>query len=701
MKRMINVLGTILLGVFAVSPTYVVASDDSGSTIEEIVVTAQKREQRLEEVPIAMQAFSSSLLESTNMRDFFEVIAMVPGANEDQSQSPTRRRYSIRGIVQAGANPDTTVGYYFNDSAYFIFGRPAAPITRTYDMERVEVLRGPQSTLYGNSAMGGVVRFITKKPNLENYEVHFQTGLTDLKDGESGHFIDGALSLPLIEDTLGLRVVASQEGMGGYHMDSLGNDEVNPTDINSYRAELLWHANDAVTVSLNYFTEEGESDYSNFVSSLDPPINNQFPGDFYDNDQEFLSATLDWELDFATLTVNVTSIESDEATQLSALIPGLGLPNDMVSLTNAQEGEALNTEIRLVSQSDSPFQWLAGVYYSDTENVSDTFATALIPPGGSVSESESISVFGEVSYSLMDGKLIPLIGVRWFDDDRERFDTNLVTQVPKENFDAISPRFNLQYLPNENSNYYLNIVKGFRSGNFVDPNICGLIQTLFNFPCEVALDSDEVWSYEIGGKWTLMDQQLQLDASVYYMDWENNRQAVQFFPGLTADVEVGDAEYLGLDLSVIYAPAAVEGLVLQASANFNDNEFTGLDPIVSAASGVNNGDNVSLTSEHTFALSANYEWEMSEGWQGQAAMTFTHVSAAESQFGSIPDADSRSMLRARIGGSYQGFGLYLFGTNLLNEDGAIFIQDVQGSVNAMRNPPRMLGIEFTYDFESD
>ena len=502
MKRMINVLGTILLGVFAVSPTYVVASDDSGSTIEEIVVTAQKREQRLEEVPIAMQAFSSSLLESTNMRDFFEVIAMVPGANEDQSQSPTRRRYSIRGIVQAGANPDTTVGYYFNDSAYFIFGRPAAPITRTYDMERVEVLRGPQSTLYGNSAMGGVVRFITKKPNLENYEVHFQTGLTDLKDGESGHFIDGALSLPLIEDTLGLRVVASQEGMGGYHMDSLGNDEVNPTDINSYRAELLWHANDAVTVSLNYFTEEGESDYSNFVSSLDPPINNQFPGDFYDNDQEFISATLDWELDFATLTVNVTSIESDEATQLSALIPGLGLPNDMVSLTNAQEGEALNTEIRLVSQSDSPFQWLAGVYYSDTENVSDTFATALIPPGGSVSESESISVFGEVSYSLMDGKLIPLIGVRWFDDDRERFDTNLVTQVPKENFDAISPRFNLQYLPNENSNYYLNIVKGFRSGNFVDPNICGLIQTLFNFPCEVALDSDEVWSYEIGGKWT-------------------------------------------------------------------------------------------------------------------------------------------------------------------------------------------------------
>ena len=701
MKQFIQVLGVFFFCVLAINQTYGEAADDGGRYIEEIVVTAQKREQRLEDVPIALQAFSSSLMKSTNMRDFFEVVSMVPGANEDQSQSPTRRRYSVRGIVQAGANPDTTIGYYFNESPYFIFGRPAAPITRTFDIERVEVLRGPQSTLYGNSAMGGVVRFITKKPNLENFEAHFQTAYTDLDGGESGHFLDGAVSLPLVEDQLGVRLVASQEGMGGYHMDLLGNDEVNPTDISSYRAELLWHANDGVTFNLNYFNEEGESDYSQFVSSLDPPINNQFPGDFYDNDQEMLSATMNWDLDFATLTVNVTNIDSHEETQLSALLPGLGLPNDLISLTNAQEGEALNSEIRLVSQGDSPFQWLAGVFYSDTENESESVFTALLPSGGSLSESKAISVFGEVSYSLLDGKLVPLVGVRWFDDDRERFDTNLVTQVPGENFDAISPRFNLQWLPNENSNYYLNVVKGFRSGNFVDPNICGLIQAFFGFPCRVAIDSDEVWSYEVGGKWTLLDEQLQLDASIYYMDWADNRQAVQFAPGLTADIEVGDAEYIGLDLSLIYAPAAIEGLILQASANVNDNKFKGMDPLISQVSGVQNGDNVSLTSEYTFAFSADYEWQLSEALAGKAAMTFTHVSAAESQFGSIPDADPRSMLRARIGASYQGLGFYLFGTNLLNEDGAIFIQDVQGSVNAMRNPPRMLGVEFTYDFESE
>ena len=699
MKRLSKVVGTALFCALAANQAYAQNADDGSSYFEEIVVTAQKREQRLEEVPIAMQAFSSELMKSTNMRDFFEVISMVPGANEDQSQSPTRRRYSVRGIVQAGANPDTTIGYYFNESPYFIFGRPAAPITRTFDMERVEVLRGPQSTLYGNSAMGGVVRFITKKPNLENFEAHFQTAYTDMDGGESGHFVDGALSIPLIEDQLGIRVVASQEGLGGYHMDSLGNDDVNPTDINSYRTELLWRANDDLTFNLLYLNEEGESDYSQFVSSLDPPINNQFPGDFYDNDQEMLSATMNWDLNFATLTVNVTSIDSDEATQLSALLPGLGLPNDLISLTNAQQGEALNGEVRLASQGDGPLQWLAGVFYSDTENDSDTLFSALLPSGASRSESKAVSVFGEVSYSLLDGKLIPLVGVRWFDDDRERFDSNLVTQVPAENFDAVSPRFNLQWLPGENANYYLNIVKGFRSGNFVDPNICGLIQAFFGFPCRVAIDSDEVWSYEVGAKWTLLDGQMQLDASVYYMDWTDNRQAVQFAPGLTADIEVGDAEYTGLDLSLIYAPASVAGLVLQASANINDNKFAGMDPTVSAVSGVENGDRVSLTSENTFALAADYEWSLYGNWRGKAAMTFTHVSAAESQFGSIPDADARDMLRARIGANNGSIGLYLFGTNLLNEDGAIFIQDIAGSVNAMRNPPRLLGIEFTYDLE--
>lgn len=702
MKRLSCVLSTLCICALATNQASAGAADEDGPYIEEIVVTAQKREQRLEDVPLSLQAFSSSLMKSTNMRDFFEVVSLVPGANEDQSQSPTRRRYSVRGIVQAGANPDTTIGYYFNDSAYFIFGRPAAPITRTYDLERVEVLRGPQSTLYGNSAMGGVVRFITKKPNLEGFEAQVQAAYTDLDDGGSGHFVDGAVSFPLVEDRLGLRLVASQEDMGGYHMDQLGNEEVNPTDVASYRAELLWHTSDALSFNLMYFNEEGESEYSNFLSSLDPPINNQFPGDFYDNDQEMVSGTMNWNLEFATLTVNVSAINSDEETTLSAIVPGLGLPNDMVSLSNAQEGEAFNTEIRLVSQGESPFQWLAGVFYSDTENESETsFSVPFFPSGGSVSESEAISVFGEVSYSLLDGKLIPLVGLRWFEDDRERFDSNLITQVPKETFDSVSPRFNLQWLPNDNSNYYLNVVQGFRSGNFVDPNICGLIQTFFGFPCKVAIDSDEVWSYEVGAKWTLLDQQLQLNASVYYMDWKDNRQAVQFIPGLTADIEVADADYTGVDLSLVYAPAALEGLTLQASANFNDNKFKNMDPLISQVSGVENGDDVSLTSKSTLAFSANYDWEVSGAWEGHAAMTFTHVSAAESQFGSIPDADARSMLRARIGASQRGFGIYLFGTNLLNEDGAIFIQDVQGSVNAMRNPPRLLGVELSYDFEPE
>jgi len=125
-----------------------------------VVVTAQKREQQLQEVPLSIQAFEGAALEEANIRDLNEVITFVPGASEGIAWAAGQRTFQIRGVgVGAG---DPTVGYYLDDSAFFLFGEGFAPMGRTFDIERVEVLRGPQGTLYGNGSMGGTVRYITR-----------------------------------------------------------------------------------------------------------------------------------------------------------------------------------------------------------------------------------------------------------------------------------------------------------------------------------------------------------------------------------------------------------------------------------------------------------------------------------------------------------------------------------------------------------
>ena len=158
------------------------------------------------------------------------------------------------------------------------------------------------------------------------------------------------------------------------------------------------------------------------------------------------------------------------------------------------------------------------MFYNKTEE-SSLFEFIGLPFPGSLQdfESEAISVFGEVSYELLDGKLIPLIGLRYFTDDRDTVTADSATGIVtpgsalSDEFDSVNPRLNLSYLPDDNSLYYLNIAKGFRSGTFNISTICGADPI-----CELAIDSDTIWSYEVGAKKTVLNGQMFVDAALYY-----------------------------------------------------------------------------------------------------------------------------------------------------------------------------------------
>jgi outer membrane receptor protein involved in Fe transport len=666
--------------------------------LEEVVVTAQKRTQTLSDVPIAVQAFGGDALEESHIRDFNEVVTAVPGASEGLSNTLGLRQYQIRGVSQSFGDP--TVGYYFDDAAFFIFGQNFAPSGRTFDMNRVEVLRGPQSTLYGNGAMGGVVRFIPNAPDLQAMHVAARTGYSQTDGGEDGYYVDGALNAPLIDDVLGVRLVGSYERIGGYQdVVSSGDTNAAGGEIKTFRGAIRATPTDRLELKLLYLRNQTDQDGTTLLTNLDPPQAVNSPGDFTASHFDLFSGTVSYTFDAATLTSSSTYIDFSKAVQAGFPFP---VPGGLLIQTQDVSADAFNNETRLVSNGTGPLQWLAGTYYADTKyQDKGALVPALLPDSTSLSKSESFSVFTEVSYALFDGKLTPLVGLRYFEDDRSS--DNITNPVPpfSGKFDSINPRFNLTYRAQPGRLYYLNAAKGFRSGLFNNPTTCQILhRQQGGLPCEDDVDSDQLWSYELGTKQQFAGGQLQLETALYYQDWQDIQQSIQF-GGVGQTYQFGDARLYGIDAGVIVTPDAVPGLRFEASGNWNSSEYQNIDPALTAAAaagGIRDGDRIPLVPEWTASLTASYDWTMgSRGWEGLALVGYSHIDAQLGRPGAPSEGDARDLLRATIGVRHGALGISLFGSNLLHENGAIYIASNGAAAVYTQDYPRQIGIEITFD----
>ncbi len=677
-------------------------ANDSPTVMEEVLVTAQKRVQKLIDVPLSMQSFDAGMLEASLVRDLTQLMTVIPGASEGLSISAGQKQYQLRGI--SGNNvADPTTGYYLDDAAFFIYGQAYAPVGRSFDLARVEVLRGPQSTLYGNGSMGGTVRFITEQPNLEAIEAHARAAWAGTDGGASSYYLDGALNLPLLRDQLGIRLVAGTERLGGYHQDSAGDDDTNEAELDNVRASLLWRPVDSVDVKLLFAHDVVDQEGSASLSSLEPPVAVAREGDFNDRSYDLFAGTVVWETSIGILTSTTTWIDHDTSALFNGPFPIA--PNGILQAHFDTQGEALNNETRLTSPADSKSQWLVGLFYSDTEStdLNKTNIPLVLPQSVQTRASEAISLFGEISYPLFDGRFIPLIGLRYFEDERDTQISSASSQPEQQTFESVNPRFNLTFSPDDKSNYYINIAKGFRSGNFNNPDVCALHRTPVaagggGLPCEDSVDSDELWSYEVGSKLSLGGGQFGMEATAYFQDWRDVRQVVQY-RGLFQDYQVGDAEVYGVDFDLAWSPPTISGLSLRASVNWNQAEFASLDEDIARASGMRAGDRIPLVPEWTLSLIGNYYWPVTGAWLGQVNVGYSHVDEQFGQFGTLEAGDSRDLLRARVGVDNERVGVWLFGSNLLGEDGAIYVQNpAQGLSFFTQDYPRQLGIEVTYRY---
>ncbi len=696
--------------------------------IQEMVVTAQKREQKLSEIPQAVQAFSGDAMEKAGIKDLNELISSIPGASEGRSTTSSSRSYQIRGV--ASYYGDSTVGYYLDDAVFSILNRNWAPVVRTFDVERVEVLRGPQGTLYGLGAMGGSIRFITAEPDLKEFRARGDAGYSVTKGGDPNWSGDLAVSIPLSKDTVAIRAVASYDHKGGWAESPTFPGEKNVSEAEYYRLKLLAKPTQELTVKLGYQHTDDRDDKGNQLLTVDPDrfsastLGGKPMTTFNDSKMNVSNAYISYDFGPALLESSNGYIERSAAGRVPLIIGPL-----TASLNTGNQAKTFASELRLVSKGKDPFHWIGGAIYLHSksgEDVNVNFASSppfppLLPYGTvysaiinntSVYESKSTAVFGEISYDFLDGRLTPLVGIRHFSDDRTFTDYERphapgvfppFPTVPASTtsygatFKSWNPRFNVSYKLTNEALVYTNVAKGFRSGTFN-----ALAAVTAGAPRTV--DPDKLWSYEVGTKLTLLNRKLSLEGAVYHLDWKNMQiNETDPVTKISLLANAGKVKGDGFDYGINWV-TPVKGLSLAASGNFNRTKFDGVNNTLFPNTNIVDGRQLSQVPKQTHTLSATYKTPLS-GTELMAsfygAYTYIDKQGDINSIGATPAttvpaplANAQNLLKMRIGVEGEHWGAHLVGENLTNQDDPT---NISGS-GFQKNYPRRIGLEFNFDY---
>jgi len=577
------------------------ADSEEGSTpgaagLEEIVVTATRRAERLQDVAISATAFTQEKLDAQGLRSIDDLTRLTPGVTFQRDATTAAGNFNdedsdinIRGVDSTAGT--STVGIYIDDTP--IQGRHISftsfnAFPALFDLERVEVLRGPQGTLFGAGSEGGTIRFIQPSPDLNAYTVYMRSEFATTRDGAPSYELGAAAGGPIIDNTLGFRVSASYREDGGWvdHVD-YRNQAVTKSDSNYHdtvvvRGALKWQVTDRLSITPSvYYQELTLGDTSAYWPSLsDPGASNFENGNAQRNpstDPFYLAAVkIDWDVEFARLTSNTSYYSRhqhsvSDYTQFDRALFGLDplpAPADLGTSHDADIQNNFYQEFRLLSADPSAaVLWTSGFFYSHLdENTTETvfdptlndeyntaygtpFCTPQAPcPGGEIL-AQPLSKIVDTQYALFGDATLRMwdawrftAGVR---ASRIEYSGDIVYYGPflsptsgpltpltgggsnREN--PITPKAVLAYQPDAGNLFYASAAKGYRPGgiNGALSSICGANLTSIGLNAGPATyASDSLWSYELGAKNSLAGGRMQINASVFVIDWSDIQQAV-------------------------------------------------------------------------------------------------------------------------------------------------------------------------------
>jgi len=646
-----------LLGaIFGAFSSYASAQSDGSPVMEEIVVTAMKRgEQNILDVPIAVSAFQGKHIDDIGAENLSDFLETAPGVNLNDYGLGISQ-ISIRGVsTDLGGNPN---GYYLDELPFTGVTVPLNPDVRAWDIERVEVLRGPQGTLYGEGSMGGTIRVLTRDPNMSEFQAAADFTASSIQHGENNKGIKAMINAPIIEDVVALRLTAVDESLDGWLDDvDAGEKDVNDSEISSYRGKLRITPSDKLDLIISGWSYELDKDAPNTGIDAVTTATGLIPATTYD--QYTFKGSYDFD-------------------GVGTLLYAFGTTDFLLSQTGLLFGGQLDAiidiqidthELRFSSDNEGSLQWTAGFYHRTAARQDIVSFPLFGLNADDKTDSDAYAAFVDGTWSFTD-QLDLSMGVRYFEDELQAVSVSGVVGAPDteldEKFSNVNPRVNLSYRPNEDWIIYATASKGFRSGQ-LQPAASVAIADVLGIDLPSALSEDSLWSYEIGAKGALLDGRMVVEGAIYSLDWKDRVVRATLpgtpFNGLTNSE---GTETFGIEFHVVYEP--LDGLTLQAGGNFLDATVTDDIP----GTPIMGGDEVEGTSDRSFSASAQYRWGLNNGWNGFARLGAQYRTAQSNPaFPTFLPADNLTQVDARIGVEGEHWGLFLFGDNLLNEDGAI------------------------------
>ncbi|HEY6925935.1 MAG TPA: TonB-dependent receptor, partial [Steroidobacteraceae bacterium] len=742
-----------------------VSEDKAGPIrLEEIVVTATKRSQILQDVPVAVTAISSEEIAARGFTNYSDYINTVPNMFM-QDTGPGDSQIYIRGLVAQGGSGFPVATYFGETVTSVLTNNGGFANLRLVDIDRVEVLRGPQGTLFGANSLAGVVRIVPKAPDLEDLQINAAArGWSTAHSGGGSEHFEGALSLPIVTGQLAARFVAYQDHIAGF-LDNVvpaaapfdysaglnapdgtlvipGHAAFTRKDINSedtwgMRAAIAWRPIDGLHVDASYVAQEVRL---NAEAGAQPAFGDyvvQRPLDQYAHGEQMeqerlgeLVAGYDWTSVSLTSATSYTRLERFHNQDIGFLAAAAGLGSQLWSLEDRSKGESFTEEIRLQSRGDQPLQWLAGFFYLNTnfdlgQYVPDYSCPTCLPEvlfgqpfairtiGSTIGEKQrQQSVFAEVSYSFTPQWTIGG-GGRYLRDSLASFSPaaeGLLVNGSQPASPPVGGRssiFNpsgyVRFKANEDMTYYLQAARGFRSGTAnqvlaYDPNgPCGA--TAAADGVGPLTDPDTLWTYEFGMKSIWAGNRIEANVAVFHQNWKGVQLNATQPCGFNGTVNGGDASGNGAELEMTARIA--RGLTANLTASYVYNKFDSVKPNV----GYMTGERVPGAPEENASAGLQYNFSLSNAWNGYARADYTYVGDVHYVFGLGGAATSYlqggyGQANVRFSLQNRGLGIDLYARNLADKRAATSTGDpTQGGYVYMLRP-REVGIELRYSFEN-
>lgn len=697
------------------------------SSAGDIVVTAQKRDQRLIDVPLAVSAINSDTLTTQNingMRDFF---SRVPGL---QYGGPNAAQLAIRGVTTGErlANPTVAIvvdDVPFGSSSYL--GQAQVPDFDPATLEQIEVLRGPQGTLYGASSLGGLIKYVTRKPDLDQFSGRVELGANHVADGGEGYSARGSVNIPVVTDKVGLNV------SGFYRRDPAYVDNIDPVsgvrtkDANKAkywggRAALSVRPVDGVKIDLAAVKQlsetVGDAAFTTFsITDFRPvfPTNNPanpryrtLLGDrttskvLADGSTSFelYSARVGVDLGFAEL-VSVSAWSRSKLTKVEdgtnrfgfALIPYPGYTG--VTFDNRSRTNKFSQELRLAS-TGPVVDWLVGGFY--TKEHSDTPQSLIATRGSDAitayqglnpSSYRDQAVFADVTYHVTP-KFDIQVGGRYSGNKQsyssvQKVDpaaeflfgpSSTITSGLKEN--AFTWLITPSYRITPDVMVFFRAASGYRPGG---PNA-----NLPTIPLAV-FGSDRVINYELGLKGTALDSRVTFDVSLFQIDWKDIQlQNTDLTSGFVFFTNGSKARSRGIEATVGWRPW--EGMSVDANATYTDSVLTRSLPPQSAGISsliARKGDRLPNTPEFSANLSLQQGFDLSENVSAHVGGTYTFLDKRVGQFVNVatglrPQLPSYSNLDLRAGVKFdRRWELNVYVRNVFDHQGVLTSENAGGT----------------------